>query len=196
MIFSLKKNNNQRPDAELLLEYRSTGNKNLLGVLFERYSHLVYGLCLKYLKSEMSSQDAVIGIFEKLMDDLKKHDVKNFKSWLYMVAKNYCLMELREQQTMLKKDADFHNHSHSLKVVEDEDTEKKEEKISSLEDAIQALKPEQMACIELFYIQEKCYQEVSEITGYDQKQVKSYIQNGKRNLKNVLTTEHGKIFTS
>ena len=200
MLFSINKDPANHTDAELVLKFQASGNNKFIGELFERYSRLVYGLCLKYFKNEMESKDAVISIFEKLMNDLHKHNVNNFKSWLYMVAKNYCLMQLREQKALQKKDAvlkvyeESGAEDHTGSAFEGTTTDKKETELQALEAAIQELKPEQRACVELFYLQEKCYQEVADITGYELKKVKSHIQNGKRNLKITLTAEYGSIF--
>jgi RNA polymerase sigma-70 factor (ECF subfamily) len=182
------------PDNELIHYYRSSGSTEPVGYLFTRYSHLVYGVCLKYLKNESDAQDAVMDIFEKLMEDLKNHEVKNFKSWLYSVSKNFCLMELRKVKPVSRV------NDHSLEKFSEEfmDSElvlhldnkyQTDDKIEKVQQAIKQLNHEQKWCIELLYLHQKSYKEVSDITGYSMKQVKSYIQNGKRNLKNILMTK-------
>jgi len=199
MLFSRSDKLKNLTDAELILKFKDTSKNDYLGILFERYSHLVYGLCLKHLKNEAESKDAVINIFEKLMTDLKKHDVKYFKSWLYMVSKNHCLMFLRNKQSQVKRELDvIRAETSRLEIVDDymEKQELKEMKLSSLEEAIEGLNPEQKQCIKLFYLQEMCYNDVADETGFTLNQVKSYIQNGKRNLKNILTTSDGPIITS
>lgn len=173
-------------DMELIADYKRKGDKEIVGELYKRYSHLVYGVCLKYLKNEDESKDAVLQIFENLMEDLLKHDVTNFKSWLHSVTRNHCLMILRKQQTILKKESQF-EYEHSSETISEisftpHEKEIKEELLTELEKALTYLKEEQRVCIELFFLQEKRYEEVAEITGYSAKQVKSYIQNGKRNL--------------
>lgn len=196
MLFFRSNKNKELSDSELIQRYKESGNSHFVATLFDRYSHLVYGLCIKYLKDKDESKDAVLEIFEKLMDDLKTHDVKNFKSWLYMVARNYCLMALREQQAMQKKDDEFQWNTNSnidFSLVHNAYDEK-EQKLKLLEEAIRMLNNEQRICIELFYIQEKCYSEVASITGFDMNQVKSYIQNGKRNIKIILTNQYGAVF--
>lgn len=173
-------------DAELISEYKRKGDNEVVGELYKRYSHLVFGVCLKYLKNEDESKDAVLQIFENLMEDLLKHDVTNFKSWLHSVTRNHCLMFLRKQQTILKKEHQYEYEYASESVSEisfaPHEKEVKEELLTELEKALNFLKEEQRICIELFFLQEKRYEEVAEITGYSPKQVKSHIQNGKRNL--------------
>src|SRR5215213_1821256 len=180
----------EKSDAELILEFKSGKNAQALGVLFERYVHLVFGVCMKYLKDTEESRDATMQIFEKLRTDLQKHQVEKFSYWLHTVSKNYCLMQLRSRDAMK-------NYDDALLVTEDGVTDdglipglfeenNSEHFMEILPNAIQNLNAEQRACIELFYLKEKCYEEVSEITGYTMKQVKSYIQNGKRNLKIYL----------
>ena len=184
-----KKNIKQFPDTELIIQYKKSKNNKYIGILFERYGHLVYGVCLKYLKNIQESQDATSLIFEKVMVDLLRMDVKNFKSWLYMVSKNHCLMQLRK-----KKPAETENIAELEYKLEDNHNSEhvfiKESQLKNLEEAIKKLKDEQQQCIDLFYLKEKTYDEVAGLTGYETKKVKSYIQNGKRYLKIILTENH------
>ena len=144
--------------------------------------HLVFGLCLKYLKDEEKSKDAVMQIFEQLITKLKIHEVSNFKSWLYTLARNYCLMEIRSsgkhefvsmEDNFMEKDAFVHLDIDDMR----------EHKLSIMEQCMEKLPLEQKETINLFYLEQKCYKDVAELTGYDLNKVKSYIQNGKRNLK-------------
>ena len=177
-------------DNELIELYKKTDDKVHVGELYKRYAHLVFGVCLKYLKDSDESKDAVMAVFEKLMNDLKKYKIENFKSWLHSTAKNHCLMQLRSSKanSMVRSDdiKDFNfvmesgYDSHHTPGIE------KEETLNKLESAVKELKEGQRICIELFYLQQKCYQEVSEITGFSMNEVKSFIQNGKRNLKLML----------
>ncbi len=185
MLFNEKYN--QYGDSELIQEYRQSTDRALVGILYKRYAHLVLGLCFKYLRDEEEAKDAVMHIFEKLMDDLLKHDVKFFKSWLYTFSKNHCLMVIRSRQSKLKKEMDLKIHASSFMETDAnwhlKSHEAKEEELSALEQAIETLNEEQRSCIRLFYLQEKSYHEVSALTGYTMNEVKSFIQNGKRNLK-------------
>ncbi len=185
---------NSLQDNELVLKYKQTGDNTCVGVLFERYTHLVFGVCMKYLKDEDESQDALMHIFEKLLTDLKKHEIAQFKGWLHSVAKNHCLMFLRSRQSELKKKTELKKDSLVLMESGDElhltsEKDKKEVLLNNLEQGIQQLKEEQKICVELFYLHEKCYQEIAQSTGYSMNEVKSYIQNGKRNLKIFLTKQ-------
>ena len=143
---------------------------------------LVFGLCLKYLKDEEKSKDAVMQIFEDLVKKLKVHEVGNFKSWLYTVARNYCLMEIRtsSKHDIISIDENF-METDALMHLNMEDVP--EERFKIMEKCVDKLPTEQKATINLFYLEQKCYKEVSDITGYELNKVKSYIQNGKRNLK-------------
>lgn len=181
------KNMDSLSDAELVYRYQKTTNKRFVGELFNRYSHLVYGVALKYLKNTDEAKDIVMEVFEKLMTDLLKTDVKNFKAWLHIVSKNQCLMKLRKQNRAVGKEQSIETIEYSLEAQDQTEEKKlKEQQLTNLEAAIKQLKPEQQSCVELFYLQQKCYQEVADITGFSLKQVKSYIQNGKRNLKLIL----------
>jgi RNA polymerase sigma-70 factor (ECF subfamily) len=176
-----------RTDLDLIASYKEKGDNSIVGVLFERHTHLVFGVCMKYLKDEDAAQDAVMQVFEKLLADLKKHTVDNFKGWLYMVTKNHCLMQLRgeksqrEKQKEYKKDAPVLMESSYNLHLDNENS--KETSLSKLEECIGKLNEKQKIAVELFFLKEKCYQEVADETGFSMNDVKSFIQNGKRNLK-------------
>lgn len=178
-------------DEEVVNAYRLSSDQQLVGELFERYSHLVFGVCLKYLKNRDESKDMVITIFEKLMNDLKNFNVQNFRPWLHTVTRNHCLMFLRKVNRP-GTEKDIETLSYKLKESEEELKEKNENEIqlTQLEESIKELNEEQRICITLFYLESKSYQEVSAITGWDMNKVKSYIQNGKRNLKNLILSKN------
>ncbi|CAN5508665.1 sigma-70 family RNA polymerase sigma factor [soil metagenome] len=186
MFFKRSPKQAPKEDAELLILYQQTEDLAYLGELFDRYIHLVYGICLKYLKGQEESKDMAMQVFEKLAVQLKQNEVKNFKSWLHVLTKNECLMLLRTQKYKVERanltiypddGMDF-----SLNMHHQED-EKLESNLQDLELAIKELPTEQKQCIKLFFFQQKCYKEIVELTGYELNKVKSYIQNGKRNLK-------------
>ena len=171
-------------DTDLINKFLESGDNSFIGVLYERYGHLVLGLCIKYLKNKDEAQDMVIQIFTDLMKDLKKHKVQYFKSWLYVYSKNFCLMELRKRQRELKKELELKENVHLIMDFSNpEHLHEKEKQIVIMEQAIGLLNIEQKQCIELFYLKNKSYNEIIEITGYSNNEVKSHIQNGKRNLK-------------
>lgn len=178
---------NDLSDNELITEFKNTKNNVFVGILYKRYSHLVLGLSLKYLKNEDEAKDAVMQIFEKLLADLLKFNIEYFKSWLYTFSKNHCLMIIRSQQSKLKKEMDLQINADSFMETESSShpnkAEEKEIQYTLLEKAIEELSEEQKKCIELFYLKQKSYQEIIDITGYSVNEVKSFIQNGKRNLK-------------
>ena len=181
-------------DLELISRFKDTKDNSIIGELFTRYTHLVFGVCMKYLMDEDDSKDAVMHIFEKLPEDLRKHEITYFKGWIHSVAKNHCLMELRNKSNKHNKNEEF-ARDYDLIMETDyqmhlDGVNEKEQELTNLEEAIKELKDEQRICIELFYLQEKSYQEVAEETGYDLNKVKSCIQNGKRNLKILMTAEN------
>ena len=169
-------------ELELLAEYRSTGDLELLGKLYEQYMPLVFGLCLKYFRDEEQSKDAVMQIFEELVKKLRVHEVANFKAWLYTLSRNHCLMVLRSssKHEMLSIDENFMENEAFVHLNLEDDTE---EKLSIMAKCIEDLPSEQKVSINLFYMEQKCYKEVADQTGFELNKVKSYIQNGKRNLK-------------
>ena len=181
MRFLRSKNPSLLSDEELIKEFRMNGNTSIIGVLFERYSHLVYGVSYNYLKDEEDCKDAVLQIFENLGRDLIRYEIKNFSSWLHVVTKNYSLRQLskRRETTPLSNQAE-------LSVEEEEVEPEFKIHLPNLSVAIEQLNAEQKQCIELFYIRELSYKEITDQTGFNLNQVKSYIQNGKRNLKLIL----------
>lgn len=170
-------------DKELLVAYKETGDMNLLSTLYQRYMDLVFGVCLKYFKDPERCKDAVMDIFNELHSKLRVHEVENFKGWLHVLTRNYCLMQLRSPRNM--KTTEFSGnfmYSEQNTHLNGEALEK-EENFKKLEQCIDTLAEEQKRSVMLFYLQNKCYNEIAEITGYDWNKVRSYIQNGKRNLK-------------
>lgn len=176
-------NIDQSTDLEIISQYKRTLNKELIGVLYKRYMALVYGVCMKYLKDREQAKDMTMQVFEKLLENLQHQQVTNFKSWLYVLSKNECLMSFRKQsringfesvngQAFMETPAHLHHEHETL-----------EDDISQLETCIGKLNDAQKECIKLFYLEKRCYQEICELTGYDMKKVKSYLQNGRRNLK-------------
>ena len=173
---------NSLSDKELVENYRRSGDMHVLGELYQRYMELVYGVCLKYFKDPELSKDAVMQIFEELVLKLKKHEVDNFRGWLHQVARNYCLMQLRTPRNLktveFKADLVQNDENVHLNGVLE-----KEENFERLEFCLTTLVPEQREAIRLFYLEGKCYNEIVEITGQEWNQVRSFIQNGRRNLK-------------
>lgn len=181
----------QQPDDELVKHYRISGDKMAVGELFKRHSLMCFAVCNKYLRNEEQAEDAAMNIFEKLFEDLKKHEVQNFKSWLHSVCRNYCLMQLRKQEMKISKNMVYLDDDTTFMELQNflhQETSEadKEQKLRMLENAIKELKDKQRECIELFYLQQKSYDEISRLTGYTNNDVKSNIQNGKRNLKILL----------
>ena len=167
-------------DEELITAFKQTGNSALIGVLFDRYSHLVYGVSYNYLKDEEDCKDVVLHIFENLGKDLSKYEIKNFASWLHVVTKNYSLRQLSKRKETLP----LSNESNLTE--EEEQSPEFNIHLPNLTKALEQLNEEQKICIDLFYIKELSYKQITDQTGYDLNQVKSYIQNGKRNLKLIL----------
>ena len=178
-------------DEQLVARYAQTHNLEIIGVLYERYIHLLFSVSYKYLGNDADAEDIIMLVFERLFELLKRSDIQNFKSWIYIITKNECLMHLRHKKSgnriieeNLKKLDDEIMESVELNHLISAD--EGENRNRYLETAINTLSSEQKQCIELFYLNEKSYREVEKITGYTYKEVKSYIQNGKRNLKQMM----------
>lgn len=172
-------------DAQLLDQFNTSGDPYWLGILLERYTLLLLGVCMKYLKSPEEARDCVQQVFLKVLTEVGKYRIDYFKSWLYMVAKNECLMRLRN-----KPGKHLHelNDTHNTLQQDHETTDwlAQEKTLSLLEQSIEELSEEQRTCVSKFYLEKKSYHQISEETGFSLLQVKSYIQNGKRNLRLML----------
>jgi RNA polymerase sigma-70 factor (ECF subfamily) len=176
-------------DEELISKYVESLKPDYVGELFSRYSQLVYGVCLKYLDNRDESKDAVMNIFERLMETLKYHQVKNFRPWLYQVSRNHCLMILRSGNRTIPFE-DYHVSQENEELELDTILTDQKDPSENLQQAVLELNEEQRICIDLFYLKGKSYKEICDSTGFTELQVKSYIQNGKRNLKNKLSNEN------
>ncbi len=171
-------------DGELLQRFRQTQNNEWLGILLQRYTLLLFGVCMKYLKDENEARDCVQQIFLKVIQEVSKYKIDYFKSWLYMVAKNQCLTLLRDKKgkipvELTETNGHFVHEEHNLEngpVITDD----------LLKEALNGLNEEQYKCVTLFYLQKNSYQQISEVTGYSLLKVKSHIQNGKRNLRLLI----------
>jgi RNA polymerase sigma factor (sigma-70 family) len=180
----------QFSDSDLIIKYRESDDKLYVGELYKRYAHLVLGMCISYFKDKDEGKDAVTRIFEKLFGELKKREIENFKVWLTFVTRNFCISELRKKQVQLGRDLEYQYSEAEAEAENDpriEGEPDKEVQLKQLEEAIAELKPVQQTCIRLFYLESRSYQEIAEQTGYSLNEVKSSIQNGKRNLKIILT---------
>jgi RNA polymerase sigma-70 factor (ECF subfamily) len=196
LLFIKKISTPDSPDADLVTAYQHGHQLEVLSTLYQRYMDLVYGVCLKYLPDPETAKDAVMNIFEELIVKLKTHKVENFRGWLHVVAKNHCLMQLRSaknikttalNETVVQLEESVHLNG----VME------KESQLELMTACIQLLPSEQQQCIELFYLKNKSYNEIVVITGYDWNAVRSYVQNGRRNLKICMEkNEHAQASSS
>lgn len=185
----------QLTDEQLAAQYKLTGHKHLVGELFKRHSIMCFAVCMKYLKNEEEAHDAVMNIFEKLFTALQKHDVNNVKSWLHTVCRNHCLiihrkpmhellMEVWEDEENLCRVMEMETELHPLETVQT-----KEQHLLALEQALHTLNLQQRLCVELYYLKHLSYEEIASTTGFTLNEVKSFLQNGKRNLKNKLSAQ-------
>ncbi len=185
--FISKREARKLSDEEILRSYRQNHNPEFIAELFERYVHLVFAVCIKYLKNTEDAKDASMQIFSFLLDELKENEVRHFRAWLHTVTRNQCLMQLRKEKTIRKM-----LDSEEEKILEGSmendgfmhlyHIEEEEENRNLLMHALEKLNRDQKMCIELKYLEDKSYEEVAVLTGFNLNQVKSHIQNGKRNL--------------
>ena len=191
--FRNSKKSNPASDEALVVRYRESADLAVLGELFQRHAEMVYYVCLRYLEDSERSKDAVMQIFEELIVKINKQEIKQFVTWLYVLSKNHCLMQLRTAGKLRLEEL----KESLLDIGADNDLERvhsKELLLSKMETALDSLNLEQKTCISLYYLENHSYQEIVDKTGYNGDQVKSYIQNGKRNLKNMMlknTPPHG-----
>jgi RNA polymerase sigma factor (sigma-70 family) len=190
-MFGLNADNKIRlSDRELVERYRYSFDTAYIGILFQRYAHLLFGVCMKYLGNEERAKDAVMEVFEKVISELRRHDVEEFKPWIYTVTRNHCLMGLRSEKVTNERHS---NYTHYLRAIVESDEplhlngQRIEAEDRALNQAIDTLNDGQRQCVRLFYFEQMSYEEIAASTGFSLKQVKSHLQNGKRNLKLKLT---------
>ena len=190
----IRKRSTEGSDEELLRKFGEEGDIAILGQLYERYMHLVYGVCLKYLEDREAAKDEVMNIFEKLVTVVpqQREEIVNFRTWLYVVTTNHCLMLLRSRKSeaahteaMVNDPTFFMENSSEMHPLDDD----KESDTERLRECIERLKEEQRECIRLFYYEGFGYRQIAENLGMEEKKVKSFIQNGKRNLRICLEDE-------
>jgi RNA polymerase sigma factor (sigma-70 family) len=182
-----RKDISKMTDNELLLRYREDGNSQWVGQLYERYNHLVFGTCLKYLKDRDEAKDATLAIFEKLMLDLRTREVATFQHWLYTVTKNHCLQIYRKTSKEQHELKDYIGLEKETSLEEEWIAmQLREEGLRALERAIENLNSPQRTCVQMFYLERKSYKQISGSTGYSEGEIKSYLQNGRRNLKLMM----------
>lgn len=185
-------------DEELALDYFTSGNMTLLGDLFEKHVTTVYGVCLFYFRDQDLAKDAVMQIFEKLITELRKTKINNFKAWLSFVVRNYCIGELRKKKGkyfLPETYLDFELTETSLAEEEQIEAVKDEQMLEYMKEVLPTINEKQRQCVDLFYLKNRSYQEIADTTGFSINEIKSYIQNGKRNLKLLIakkfkTTRH------
>ena len=179
-------------DQELVQSYKESADMLVLGELYERYTQLGFLTCMKYLRDEDEARDAVMHVYEKMIQDLKKYEVKQFRFWFHTILKNHCLSILeKKKRVSTQPDLFWEKESDGVEfspfaTLDEDSVETHEDQLQNLEKAIGELGEEQQICIRLFYLEDKSYKEIVESTGFDTNQVKSFIQNGKRNLKIML----------
>lgn len=176
-------------DNELLHFYYQEKDNKWIGILLQRYTLLLLGTCMKYLKNEEDAKDSVQQIFLKVITEIEKYKVDYFKSWIYMIARNHCLMKLRDKNIFVEPNENQQLHSTDIDVALHKE---KDNTLSLIETAIDNLNEEQKTCVTLFYLKKKSYQQITDLTGYNIMQVKSHIQNGKRNLKQQVEQKMNK----
>jgi RNA polymerase sigma factor (sigma-70 family) len=190
MLKFLRRNITEKSDEELVLLYQRAGDLEVLGTLYERYVELVYGVCLKFFKEKTKSEDAVMAIFETLVEKVRTQEIRQFRPWLHVVAKNHCLMQLRKKNHTVSFDemtpAAQAEVVHSSGVLHPVDVLEVEPQQAALKNCIEKLPVQQRHCVEQFYYEDKTYKEIADMTGEALGLVRSNIQNGRRNLRICL----------
>ena len=182
-------------DEELLKNYKQTGNKEIFADLFKKHVTVVYGTCLFYLQDKDEAQDATMQIFEKLLLDINNREIDNFKGWLSFVVRNHCISLIRKQKSQTKNVKSYYEFEYQDARFETEEAINRvgdEQMLEQMKSSLPKLKEAQRVCVELFYLKNKSYQDISSETSYSLNEIKSYIQNGKRNLKLLIEEQSRK----
>jgi len=187
-------------DQELLARYRAHGDVADLGQLYDRYLPEAFAVCRRYLAPpDEDAQDATMQLFEHLVKVLRTHSPDHFPAWLHATARNYCLMQLRARKRAGPRagpliisfpDAADVETAAARHLPSEADeaaaAEEAETRLQSVEMALAQLPPAQRCCLELFYLEKKCYRDIETETGLEINLVRSHLQNGKRMLRRQL----------
>jgi len=178
-------------DEQLLADYVGGNSPRSLGMLYERYMPMVYGVCVKILKDSGKAEDAVMAIYEELTRKVKEHEIESFRGWLYVLARNHCLMEWRKAQ---RRPTDHHAPEDMVRydAVEPVFDYELPQGTSSLERCMTELSELQRACVTWFYYEDKSYKEIADMMTEELGKVRSHIQNGKRNLRICMEKNGGR----
>ena len=180
-------------DEDILKHYKQTGNKEVFADLFKKHVTVVYGTCLFYLQDKDEAQDATMQLFEKLLLDINNREIANFKGWLSFVVRNHCISLIRKQKSQSKNVKMYYEFEYQDANLETEESIGRvgdEQMLEQMKQSLPKLKEGQRICVELFYLKDKSYQEIANETRYSLNEIKSYIQNGKRNLKLLIEEKH------
>ena len=185
---------NKQSDEELVTNFAATRESKYFGELYRRYAHLSFGVGLKYLKEEAAANDIVAEVFEILYKKIPTANIQSFKKYLYTVTRNECIGKLRQSKYQTEKLEDYKIfEKNSVNFMENDalirHLDKEPEIEAIIAEAMEKLNEGQKHCIRLFFFENKSYKDIVEMTDYTEKQVKSFLQNGKRNLKNLLQDE-------
>ena len=184
----------ERSDKELLSKYRDTKDQKWLSQLFGRYVQLIYGVCLRYTPDVREAEDFTMEIYQKVADKALTHQIKSFKSWVYVVSKHHCLEHIRKitgrriesfDPNFMQMQSEFHP------IDEMEDKMVMEAKFEVMEHCLKKLNDLQKLSIELFYYKNKSYVEIANLIEDEVSQVRSYLQNGRRNIKKCIERNPG-----
>lgn len=182
-MYKFKSSHIEASDESLIQSFKETKRIEYATDLYSKYIELVHGVCLKYLKNEEDSKDAVMDIYEKVLTKIKTHNIDYFKSWLFILSKNHCLSELRKRKRVSEKEIDFKKVNNNEAVFQPFEVNMKEAQLIKMEDCIQHLIDNQKTCIIKFYMEKQSYKDIAEQLSMSWSRVRSLIQNGRRNLK-------------
>lgn len=178
----LRRKQQQASSDEELVKAIEAGRSEALGVLWDRYAHLLFAVGMKYLKNVDAAKDAVMNVFAELPSLMTRHEVRNIGGWLHTVMRNHCLMQIRGAKQFTELNGTQYDEADDLLAAHLEN----EDMIRRMEHAIDELSDHQRNCIKLFYLDRLSYAEVGERLNMAFDAVRSNIQNGRRNLRIIL----------
>lgn len=183
-MFIQRRDTDRLNDEDLLAQLRAD-RRRALAPLWDRYAELLFGTAMKYLKDIERAKDLVMEFFADLPGLTAKHEVKSFRPWAHTVVRNRCLMELRKKDPHVQLPDDPAADATGM-----HEAVLREASLQALEAAIEQLPEGQARCIRLFHLERKSYAEVAQMTGMPVEQVRSHLQNGRRNLR-ITLERHG-----
>lgn len=165
-----------------------SGDKEAFSLVVDRYSDMVYTLCLRMLGVEADAADAAQEVFVKVYRSMAGFQEKSkFSTWIYRIAYNHCISVIRKKVKIIDMvdelpDVEVNNQDVSgLELISSEERKR------YLNMAIEALAETDAVVITLFYYDELSLEEIAEVTGLTNANIRIKLHRSRKKMYMVLS---------